>query len=70
MLERGKTSGRSDDNEETIAKRLTTFNEQTKPVVEFYEKAGKVMRIDANREIQAIAKDVEGHMDSLGIFPK
>ena len=70
LLERGKTSGRSDDNEESIVKRLDLFKEQTVPVVEFYEKAGKVVRIDANREIEAIAKDVETHMDSVGIFPK
>jgi adenylate kinase family enzyme len=33
LLERGKTSGRSDDNEETIKKRLVTFNTETQPVV-------------------------------------
>ena len=33
ILERGKTSGRSDDNEEAIEKRLNTFVEQTLPIV-------------------------------------
>jgi adenylate kinase family enzyme len=37
LLERGKTSGRADDNEETIVKRFRTFVEQSKPVIEHYK---------------------------------
>ncbi len=36
LLNRGKTSGRVDDNEETIKKRLATFHQHSKPVVEAY----------------------------------
>ena len=70
MIERGKTSGRSDDNEESIAKRLTVFNEQTRPVIDYYASLGKLMRIDANRDIQAITADAEKHLDDLGILPQ
>lgn len=38
LLERGKTSGRSDDNLETIKKRLDTYNRDTTPVIDFYKK--------------------------------
>lgn len=38
LLERGKTSGRSDDNLETIQKRLKTYKKQTTPVIDFYKK--------------------------------
>lgn len=38
MLERAKTSGRSDDNPETIKKRLDTFHNMTKPLIEYYTK--------------------------------
>lgn len=41
LINRGKTSGRADDNEETIKKRLTVYNEQTAPLIEWYEKEGK-----------------------------
>ena len=58
LLERGKTSGRSDDNEESIVKRLTVFNDQTKPVAEKYEKIGKLHKIDATRSVEAITEDV------------
>ena len=70
LIERGKTSGRSDDNEESIVKRLGVFNEQTKPVVEHYSGQGKLVRIEANREISAITADVETHLDSIGILPE
>lgn len=58
LLERGKTSGRSDDNEESIVKRLKIFNDQTRPVIEHYGRLNKVIKIDANRDIEVIAKDV------------
>ena len=45
LLSRGETSGRVDDNEETIAKRLETFDNQTKPVIEYYESQSKVKKV-------------------------
>ncbi|KAI0143591.1 adenylate kinase-domain-containing protein [Xylariaceae sp. FL1272] len=48
LLERGKTSGRSDDNAESIRKRFRTFIETSMPVVEYYEKQDKVVRILGN----------------------
>ena len=45
LLERGKTSGRVDDNEETIRKRLQTFQKSTLPVIQHYEAVGKVKKV-------------------------
>ena len=45
LLERGKTSGRVDDNEETIRKRLQTFQKSTLPVIQHYEAKGKVKKV-------------------------
>ena len=42
LLERGKTSGRSDDNLESIRKRFKTFKEETRPIVDHFEKRGLV----------------------------
>jgi len=47
LLKRGETSGRSDDNEESIKKRFKTFVETSMPVVEYYEKQGRVVKIKA-----------------------
>ena len=45
LLDRAKTSGRVDDNEETIKKRLKTFHDITTPVVDYYEKQNKVRKV-------------------------
>ena len=40
LIKRGKESGRSDDNEETIKKRLDVYHNQTAPLIDWYEKEG------------------------------
>ena len=45
LMERGQTSGRVDDNEETIKKRLETFHNQTKPVVDYYTEKNKAQKV-------------------------
>lgn len=40
LINRGKTSGRADDNEETITKRLKVYHEQTSPLIEWYDREG------------------------------
>ncbi|KAG7092202.1 UMP-CMP kinase [Marasmius oreades] len=54
LLERGKTSGREDDNVESIKKRFRTYKEQTMPVIEQYEKLGKVAEIDSSVTIEEV----------------
>ena len=45
LLERGKVSGRSDDNLETIKSRLEVYHKQTAPLADFYVKEGKHVAI-------------------------
>eukprot|EP00955_Chlamydomonas_euryale_P064802 359079-Chlamydomonas_euryale.AAC.6 len=47
LLKRGETSGRSDDNAETIRKRFKTFIEQSLPVKDRYRPIGKCYEISA-----------------------
>jgi UMP-CMP kinase len=47
LLERSKSSGRSDDNEETIKKRFKTFYKDTMPVLDMYSMAGKLRTISS-----------------------
>lgn len=49
LLERGKTSGRADDNAESIKKRFKTFVETSMPVIDSYERQGKTIKIDATK---------------------
>ncbi|KAI0382031.1 uridylate kinase [Hypomontagnella monticulosa] len=50
LLERGKTSGREDDNAESIRKRFRTFIETSMPVVDYFEGQDRVVKIDATPE--------------------
>ena len=58
LIKRGETSGRQDDNEETIRARLQTYREATVPVAEYYEKQNKLVKIDANRDVEQVFADV------------
>lgn len=61
LLNRGKTSGRADDNEESIIKRFRTFVETSMPVVKMFEKENKVISISATgTEGEVYTRLVEG----------
>ena len=47
LLHRAETSGRVDDNEETIKKRLDTFYRQTVSVLDLYERRQKLVEVMA-----------------------
>ncbi|KAK7693055.1 hypothetical protein QCA50_002620 [Cerrena zonata] len=54
LLKRGETSGREDDNEDSIKKRFHVYKEQTMPVIEHYSKEDKVATIDATATIEEV----------------
>ena len=49
---------RSDDNAETLKKRLATFHQQTAPVVNYYQSKGIWSGIDASQEPGQVWKDL------------
>lgn len=59
LLDRGKTSGRSDDNADSIRKRFRTFVETSMPVVDYYETQKKVVRVNAERDPEVVHKDTQ-----------
>lgn len=63
LLKRAETSGRVDDNEETIVKRLKTFHNLTQPVIDYYAKQGKVCTVVAEGTVDEIFKKVEDFLD-------
>jgi UMP-CMP kinase len=65
LLSRGKTSGRSDDNIESARKRFHTFREATLPVIEYYEKAKKVSRINGNQDMDHVYNDIKLAVEPL-----
>ena len=61
-LERAKTSGRVDDTEEIILKRLRTYNEMSKPVVDLYSKRGLVVEVDGAKDVQQVWEETKKGM--------
>lgn len=59
LLIRGKTSGRADDNAESIKKRFRTFVETSMPVVDYFEKQGRVVKIMAKKTPEDVYEDVK-----------
>ena len=49
---------RPDDCEETIMSRLKVYHESTEVLKEFYENKGKLIKIDGDRDVEEITKDV------------
>jgi len=54
----GELFQRSDDSEETVKERLGVFFAQTMPMLDYYERQDKLIRVDGSREIQAVAADI------------
>lgn len=59
LIERGKDSGRADDTPEAIEKRIRVFHEVCEPVFSLFQEDGRAVKIDGNREIDEVFKDVE-----------
>lgn len=67
LLERGKTSGRTDDNDEAvIRKRIGVYKEETTPVFDYYAKFDKSIRIDGIGSIDeiftALCLEIDRHL--------
>lgn len=54
LLNRGKTSGRSDDNEKVIRNRLKEYHEKTLPVLQFYRDKGVLIEINGAESIERV----------------
>jgi adenylate kinase len=54
----GELYQRSDDMEETIKDRLDVFFAHTVPILDYYEKHGKLIRVNGNQGIQEVAREI------------
>ncbi|HVF22931.1 MAG TPA: adenylate kinase [Pyrinomonadaceae bacterium] len=50
---------RADDNSETVRARLATYEQQTRPLIEFYQAAGLLRTVDGTRDPEVIYQDIE-----------
>jgi UMP-CMP kinase len=59
IIERSKTSGRNDDNIESLRKRFATFRNETMPIVDFYDKQGKCRKINGLQGIEEVFAELQ-----------
>ena len=64
LIKRGQESGRADDNEETIKKRLVVYHQQTQPLIEWYKKEGLHHHIDGLGTLERIFADIKCKVQS------
>lgn len=69
LLHRGEVSGRSDDNEEVIQKRILEYKEKTKPVADYYNGQDKLVKLKGDGDIDAtfglIKKEIEKYIQPV-----
>ena len=65
ILLRGKEEGRSDDNEETLFKRLETYFNETMPLLKYYDEAKLLKKVSGVGEIMQINQSINTILDHL-----
>ncbi len=65
LIKRGQMSGRADDNEETIKKRLVVYHSQTSPLIDWYKQDGKYQHINGLGELDRIFADICEAIDKV-----
>lgn len=65
LIKRGKDSGRADDNEETIKKRLHVYHSQTAPLIDWYKNEKKYQHINGLGSMEGIFAEICEAVDKL-----
>jgi adenylate kinase len=66
LLIRGQETGRTDDNEETITKRIKEYLEKTTPVAGYYESKNKLNSIEGVGSVEDIFSRICSVLDEQG----
>lgn len=56
----GELYQRDDDTEETVKKRFSVYQEQTKPLIDYYTKKDLILNVDGSKGIEEISKNILG----------
>ena len=65
LIKRGKDSGRADDNEETIKKRMHVYHSQTAPLIDWYKNEKKYQHINGLGTMEGIFAEICEAVDKL-----
>lgn len=58
LMKRATIEGRADDNEDTIRTRMQVYEEQTKPLLDYYGAKGLVVEVDGQQAIEEVQQDL------------
>jgi adenylate kinase len=61
----GELIQRDDDNEETVEERLDVFDENTQPVIDYYEEEGELVRIDGEGTPDEVWEDLKAAIEEV-----
>jgi adenylate kinase len=50
---------RADDNEESVSARLTTYDTETKPLIDYYAGSDRLKRVDGTGDVEEIYAELE-----------
>ena len=61
----GQLERRADDEPEAVARRLQAYQEESAPVVDFYTRAGKLVRVDGTGSVEGVRRSIEEAISPL-----
>ena len=64
IMNRSTTEGRSDDNLETLSKRLHTYSSETEPLIEYYSSQNLVRKVHGTGEISDINQGISSYIEA------
>jgi adenylate kinase len=65
LLERAASEGRGDDTEAVIDRRLTVYEEQTRPILGFYDSRGLLVDVNGDQTVEAVLADIVEAIEAL-----
>jgi len=54
----GELYQRDDDKPETVRNRLSVYNQQTAPLIDYYRRQGKLVEVNGEQEADAVGRDL------------
>lgn len=67
LLARGKTSGRVDDSEDTIRRRLEVYGDVTSPLLDFYKNRGILVEVEGTGTVDEVTDRIRTRLDALDL---
>lgn len=64
LLKRAEIEGRADDNEETIRERMSVYDEQTAPLLDYYRSRGLLREVDGMGSVDEVSEALSGALSA------